>query len=139
MRRGDGVRIFLPAVLAAVLLLSSSCIDSLPGQIEVTVTSQAILDGKTGDLRIEVHEGTAGGDLRGIHVQSPCTLDSAVPIEVTMEFVSPGDQVVVAWLDVSKNRIADTTDVISSCACTMVTVPSRGTVAASIDLDSILP
>ena len=139
MRRGGGVRILLPAVLAAVLLLASSCFDNLPGTIEVTVTSQPALDGSSGDLRIEVHEGTAGGDLRGIYVKSPCTLDSAVPIEVTMEFVSPGDHVVVAWLDVSKNRYIDTTDIVSLCGCPPVTVPSRGTVAASIDLDTIEP
>ncbi len=139
MRRGDGVRIFLPAVLAAVLLLSSSCFDNLPGQIEVTVTSQAALDGNTGDLRIEVHEGTAGGDLRGIYVRSPCTLSSLVPIEVTMEFVSPGDHVVVAWLDVSRTRDINPTDVVSLSGCPPVTVPSRGTVAASIDLDTIQP
>ena len=139
MRRGDGVRILLFTVLAAVLLLSSSCFDNLPGTIEVTVTSQAVLDGITGDLRIEVHEGTAGGDLRGIYVESPCTLDSAAPIEVEMEFVSPGDHVVVAWLDVSKTRDINTTDVVSLSGCPPVTVPSRGTVAASIDLDSIEP
>lgn len=139
MKRGGGVRIFLPAVLAAVLLLSSSCFDNLPGQIDVTISSQAALDGTNGDLRIEVREGTAGGDLRGIYVLSPCTLDSAVPIEATMEFVSPGDHVVVAWLDVSRNRIVNTTDVVSSCACSTVTVPTRGTAAVTIDLDSIEP
>ena len=63
MRRGDGVRILLPAVLAAALALLSSCFDNLPGTIEVTVTSQPALGGSSGDLRIEVHEGTAGGDL----------------------------------------------------------------------------
>ena len=139
MRRGDGVRILLPPVLAAVLLLSASCVDNLPGTIEVTLTSQAALDGITGDLRIEVHEGTAGGDLRGVYVESPFTLGSAVPIEVTMESVSPGDHVVVAWLDVSKNRDIDSTDVVSLCGCPPVTVPSRGIVSASIDLDTIEP
>ena len=139
MRRGDGVRILLPAVLAAVLLLSASCVDNLPGTIEVTITSQAALDGITGDLRIEVHEGTPSGDLRGLYVESLFTLNSAAPIEVTMEFVSPGDHVVVAWLDVSKNRYIDTTDVVSLCGCPPVTVPPRGTVSASIDLDTIEP
>lgn len=137
MRRGNGVRILLPAVLAMVLVLTSSCFDNLPGTIEVTVTSQPALDGTAGDLRIEVHEGTAGGDLRGVYVESPCTLDSLVPIEVTMEFVSPGDHVVVAWLDVHRNRYIDPTDVVSLCGCPPVMVPSRGTVAATIDLDTV--
>jgi uncharacterized protein (DUF2141 family) len=139
VKRGGRSRFLLPLFLGAMLALAWSCADILPGKIGVTINSDPALDGTKGDLRIEVHERTAAWDLRGINVQDAYTLDWLNPFEVTMDYVAPGDYVVVAWLDVNGNRVEDSGDVIPLCACGDVTVPPDGVGTVAVDLDTVAP
>lgn len=140
MGTGSRTGVRLAAFLALALAAAGSCTIALPGQMIVTVASDVSLNGTLGDLHVEIHEGSATGDLRGEWIEPGHELLDTDPFTVTMRYISPGDHVAVAWLDHDNNFSINTGDVVSSCACPPpVTVPPDGSAAATVTLDMTAP
>ena len=130
----------LVVFLAVALVTAGSCTIALPGEIEVTVASDVSLNGSKGNLHVEIHDGSATGDLRGEWIEPGHELLDTDPFTITMRYISPGDHVAVAWLDHDYNLTLNTGDVVSSCACPPpITVPPNGPAATTVTLDITAP
>ena len=135
--KSGSTRIFLPVLLAATLLLAMSCAPAAPGGIDVTVTASGVADGKTGNLQIEVYEGSVSvGNLTRFHVNNGYTLASATPYEWSFEDLAPGSHIIRAYLDMDDDEEQRAGDYIASAGATTVTVLSETSVPAGVELDS---
>lgn len=138
MKVGSGVRFVLLVLVAAALLLITSCAQT-PGGVYLTITSSG-LDGQTGYIKMELHEGTAGGDVYNWHEDAGYTLNAASAYLWNFAGVDPGTYVVVAYLDILPyNSIPSSGDAIPSTPYPTVTVTPDDTMPVSINLDTLQP
>jgi uncharacterized protein (DUF2141 family) len=135
MRFGS-IRVFMSVLLAAALLLAMSCTPAAPGGIDVTVTASGVADGKTGNLQIEVYEGSvSAGNLTRFHVNNGYKLLSGTPYEWSFEDLAPGSHVVRAYLDMDDDEVQSAGDYIASAGATTVTVISDISVPAVVEIN----
>lgn len=137
MRSRFTIRLILAALLAAVLVLASSCEPPAPGDLAVEVVASGLdAHGKAGDLQISVREGTEGGIERQFHVQEGYTLDEKVPFSWTFEDLEAKVYAVVVFHDLDDNGM-DIGDVIASAGASTITVVSNTTEQVSVILDDL--
>jgi hypothetical protein len=138
MKIGNRFRPVLLILVAAALMLITSCAQT-PGGVFLTINSSG-LDGQTGYIRMELHEGTAGGTVTYWHEEADYTLNSASAYLWNFASVTPGTYVVVAYLDTAPtNSVPSTGDAISSAPNPTVTVTPDDTIPVTIILDAFKP
>ena len=124
--------------VAAALVLITSCAQT-PGGVFLTITS-SVLDGQTGYMRMELHEGTAGGTVHDWHEEAAYILSSASSYLWNFTGVAPDTYVVVAYLDILPyNSTPGSGDAIPSAPYPTVTVTPDDTIPVTINLVAIVP